>query len=881
MTNKPRVCCLLAPALAALSTMQAWGAPPTVAASSVSCRDLQQTSTRAQWLTLPFSRLVVNPTMPATAPLPPKFGPSLPLDLAYYAGEKPLELPFFWAWQTMPAASARPAVTDGPAINLSASAAAQWQAERIKTTFGAGHARLSVADANYGSLSTTVTVNLDETPFLLARVGDVDTAWALKVSETGESAAADGTANGPMRRAPEHITLVKDTAQAGDFILDVASITKWRGRKTFKVILFAVGAPGQGVSVQRLRFFGTRGVSPGFACAATTWFPHQLVTRAVAGGTIGQKENARTPGASAANTRTPNARIESTVALLDAATVAQRLRVLPGRPVAQPQTVVLTGQMRSGVVRWDAARRALTLRDDRFHATIALSRRARWLGMFRSGLDWLAGRAAPQAQNGIWAVAVDGVKAGDEIIAAARFAPTPNVSPDTREGALRFAHSARFQAAPQNFALSLIDNKGATPPAMRRTYYKAWVFLLSDILPPMPENRFRFPQLACGKPSLWSEGAPPSWPSAQWESMIAMQLVAGVEPAVAQAAYEGQMSLVAPDGTMNGEGLPSRHAQTAWILFALSGDKARLARVYPALKRLLLWKAADPRWIYKGATPPGHKDAEFVTHALLDMSYARRIAGALGQPDEEAFWQARSKALADDYHRWFFDSDNRMFRLYQATTGERGDRNGAWALQGLALPPGILREPQRQSLLEVFWAAFDDNLSFAIPALYKYPVYSFTQRGAWQYGLQLHAATMAEIALRDITRAGEFSENYSQGAPPTPQGVTPSVFGAAHIIDAALWHNGVRPGEGLPVLVRLPGIREVGMADESGVENLRVRGATLSVRFPTLDEIELRGAGLRYIRRPDGFQILSAPDAAVPVWRGKLADGGELALQAD
>lgn len=895
--NKIKTCRLRALTLVALSitlgAARASSAPSALAAyannSMVTCRDLQQDSTRAQWLTLPFSRLVINPTMPITAPLPPEFGPSLPLNLAYYAGEKPVELPFFWAWQTMPAAAARPAVTDGPAIDLSTSTAAQWQAERIKTSFDSGHARLAVAEANYGSLSTTVTVNLDETPFLLARVADVDIAWALKVSEVGASATANGT-----RRAPEHITLVQDTAQAGDFILDVASITRWRGRKTFKIILFAVGAPGQGVSVQRLQFFGVRGVSPGFAGAATTWFPHQLVTRATAGGAIGQRRTAQTPDTPAANTHMPNTRIESTVALLDEATVAQRLRVLPqqpGRSRAQPQTIVLMGQMRSGAVRWDAARRALTLRGDRFHATVTLSRRARWLGMFASGLDWLAGRAAPQAQNGIWAIAVDGVQAGEETIATARFAPTPNVSPDTREGALGFAHPARFEAAlrgretdwnrrlsrvphPRNFALRLIDNKGATTAAMRRTYYKAWVFLLSDILPPMPENRFAFPQLACGKPSLWSEGAPPAWPSAQWESMIAMQLVAWVEPAVAQTASEGQMSLVAPDGTMNGEGLPSRHAQTAWILFALSGDKARLRRVYPALKRLLLWKAADPRWIYKGATPPGHKDAEFVTHALLDMGYARRIAKVLGQPAEDTFWQTRSEALAADYHRWFFDADNRMFRLYQATTGERGDRNGAWALQALALPPAILRQPQRQSLLKVFRAGFDANLSFAVPALYKYPVYSFTQRGVWQYGLQREAAMMAEIALRDITRAGEFSENYSQGAPPTPQGVTPSVFGAAHIIDAALWHNGVRPGEGLPVLVRLPG-----MMAESGVENLRVRGDLISVRFQADDEVELRGAGLRHIRRPDGFQILSG--AASPVWRGQLAEGGELALQAD
>ena len=213
----------------------------------------------------------------------------------------------------------------------------------------------------------------------------------------------------------------------------------------------------------------------------------------------------------------------------------------------------------------------------------------------------------------------------------------------------------------------------------------------------------------------------------------------------------------------------------------------------------------------------------------------------------------------------------------------------ALTLIALIVPPGMARTSRAPSALaaytvnsivtcrlEVFWAAFDNNLSFAVPALYKYPVYSFTQRGVWQYGLQREAAMMAEIALRDITRAGEFSENYSQGAPPTPQGVTPSVFGAAHIIDAALWHNGVRPGDGLPVLVRMPG-----MTEESGVENLRVRGETLSVRFPAPDEVELRGAGLRHIRRPDGFQILSAPGAASPIWRDKLEAGGELALQPD
>ncbi|HEY3284387.1 MAG TPA: hypothetical protein VGN26_19125, partial [Armatimonadota bacterium] len=56
------------------------------------CASLQWEPDHLPWLTLPGSRLVLNPNFGVTAPLPPPSVPNLPVSLAYHVGERPVAL---------------------------------------------------------------------------------------------------------------------------------------------------------------------------------------------------------------------------------------------------------------------------------------------------------------------------------------------------------------------------------------------------------------------------------------------------------------------------------------------------------------------------------------------------------------------------------------------------------------------------------------------------------------------------------------------------------------------------------------------------------------------------------------------------------------------
>lgn len=138
-----------------------------------------------------------------------------------------------------------------------------------------------------------------------------------------------------------------------------------------------------------------------------------------------------------------------------------------------------------------------------------------------------------------------------------------------------------------SFSLQRIETKGVTSAMIERAYYAAWIFLASNILQKSPESGYEYTQFACGKPSLWGQGAPEAPYSASWESLIAMQLYASIYPEQAWDAFKGLMSLVDDTGMLAGESLPSRKAQTAFILYEATGNKQLLSDVYPALKKYM------------------------------------------------------------------------------------------------------------------------------------------------------------------------------------------------------------------------------------------------------------------------------------------------------
>jgi hypothetical protein len=737
---------------------------------AITSESLRQPISHPKWLSLPHSRIVVNPRFGGYGQDPPGNlieDTPLGMDLAYYAGEEPVRLPGFWRWQSLQLSGS----SSTTSLKLDLKEPAGWITSGLAVVQVGDGVRLSPT-GDYGSLDRTVEVDLGQSPLLRVEIPERTGNWALKVNDGSQEV---------------DIALIPDTDAAGQFVANVAQATGWRGIKKFTVRFFAVGR-GRNLTLTDLRFFGDRGSLRPLA-SRTTWAPHEIATTAAT-------SDGRTV-------------VEGSSLLSDPSTVAQRLRITS----KTTSSLMLTGDYRNGSVRWDARRRCLIFKSDRLQSLISFSRPARWLGIRPTSLEWTqmgSGPAEPPLKTGSWGLAFDGLRVGDEIVVVARFSPSPEESlKPTPMTPLGFARARDRQARnwnrwlasvphPQDFTVRAVDPLGVTPEQVRRTYYDAWAFLLGGVLPPMPENGYPYPQLPTGKPSLWAEGAPRARPSAQWESFVAMQTMALVDPTTAWRAYEGMMTLVGPDGSIAGEGLPSCHVQTAWVLYNRKRDTVRLRRAYPALRRLLLWKASDPRWIHKGATPPGQKDQQFVLFALMDMGYARKIASVLKMPEEAAFWDRERAALAQKFHRWFWaEVGGPSYRIFHEPTEERSGPDNPWNLTSLALPPDILSLPERESLLRVFRARLDPRKTFLIDGLSRYADYQGTARGLYRYGFRDLAAMMADASMRDATRSGEFAEFYDQsGALPRPAGVRPSVFGARHAIDGVLLHNGLVYDEG-------------------------------------------------------------------------------------
>lgn len=735
-------------------------------ADRVTCDTLARRARWMPWLSEPGSRLVLNPTPGNQAPnLLPVDAPGMPVNLGYFVGEHPFTFRGFWDWSV-----ARPAGAAAiEPVNLFSEPAA-WHADAADLSWQPDQADVTIARGPVSFIERSVTADLGRTPWMLVDVPALapGLVWAAKVN--------DG------RGGPD-IFLQRDTSKPGRYAYDLTAATGWRGERTFNVRLFAVGkteAARPTVSFAHARLVAGGNVDA-LASDGVEWEPHRVTARANGGGV--------------------NA--EAAIAFPDSDRVAQCLTITSGTG-----TLLLSGDASPGhVVDWRPDRGELEIIGDSFRAILTTSRPARLVGTWRDRRSFIesvsAADQAGQRADGCWSLAFDDVKAGDRIVVTARFAAMGDPVAATRlhpndfdaivdQRAEEWSSRLTRVPRPATFSLTAVDPHGVNAAQLRQSYYKAWAFLFSTILPPMPENGYPFPQIACGKASTWDEGHPRASASAQWESMIGIQLISLVEPEIAWRAYEGLMSLVDADGTMGGEGLPSRHAQTAWILYRRTHDADRLRKIYAPMKRMLLWKISDPRWIYKSQTPAGQKDAEFVVHALLDIEYARRIAVALEWPEEERFWAQQSTALAANYRQWFWDKPGAVpYRIYETSTGTRSDRGGSWTLQGLALPPEVLGVQERDSLLALLRRLRQSERPFLVPGLTKHATYLLAARGMMHYGRADEAREMLEAAARDVVRAGEFAETYEQGASSRPSGVTPSIFGAAMLIDALLLRNGI------------------------------------------------------------------------------------------
>ncbi len=367
---------------------------------------------------------------------------------------------------------------------------------------------------------------------------------------------------------------------------------------------------------------------------------------------------------------------------------------------------------------------------------------------------------------------------------------------------------------PSNFEIETVNSKGVTAEQIRNIYYKSWVHIAQNVLEADPVN-YNYPQIVTGKPSMWDEAAEQAPYSATWESFFGMQFYAFIDPQTSWDAFDGIMSLVDETGMIGGESLPSRKAQTAWILYQITKDKTRLAQVYDALERYLNWRLQYPHWIYAGnpetAYPdPAKKDADFAFSAIIDIDYMIKISKVVKDEFIAYEWEDKKINFFDDCLSWFWITPNsRPVQYYNTSTGGRANGNLYWVTKGLHVDLLKNETDYLNSMYSAFSNNFNSNYNFGGISLGypKYPDMGYTLYGLIDNSKVEKASNLIDVSIRDIVRSGNWlAESYEitdNMETPYPMGVRPSTFGAAMMIDFVMIKNGFRYDFGTPYIQNL------------------------------------------------------------------------------
>ncbi|UFU03223.1 hypothetical protein LQF12_01010 [Ruania suaedae] len=671
-----------------------------------------------------------------------------------------------------------------------------------------GALTLSVLAENqygYGAIQRGVDVDLDEFPVLRLALPSTSGDWVLKVSAGG---GAD-------------IDLEPGSNESGVHSFDVAAATGWSGSTSFTIKLFAVGGGAQVVvdSVRMVSAAQGQQWVHGAEEFENFWSPASLdFTATYPGGTLVQ----------GADTMVGHDAIVREIDIEEPAGDGQVLRV---------------GGSFVGSVEVDAEAEVVTVVGEHMRYAVALP----GLGevfFFESREEMLAGGPAssePTSRMGVWAAAVEpgtsslrvgaGFSVGDTAEAVARAQQAANTPvADARQTLVDFwAEALAGVPHPQDFELrALPDDGGVGEQEVHSAYYRAFVALYSNVLPPQPETGYGYRTVATGKPSMWNHGADGARSAAAWESFIGVQLLAYIDPEAAWDSFNGLMSLVDEEGTLGGESLPSRKAQAAWVLYAMTGDQEQLATSYDALIRLLQWQAENPRWVYGAYDYPGERDAEFVTSLIVDVDFGIQIAEVLDHSDDIPMLQDLREELLTGYQEDYWDTPSQSppRQYYFPGDPECGFRSGCYGnlfQTAMALHVDGLDDERIDALKAFVSASYDPAEQFAGFADVKYTNMSYTLYGLLENDEAEQAETLANAVLREIISSGSFAEAYNPSPEgPVPVGVRPSIFGLAAVIDSVWINNGYRMDLGGPHAVITPGV-------DGAVHGISYRGQELNV----------------------------------------------------
>ncbi len=706
---------------------------------------------------------------------------------------------------------------------------------------------VTLRSGDWGAVRRIATVDVDANPALTVRVASTTGRWALKVREPGGG----------------DVELQHDSSVTGTRTYDLQGTTGWSGTRTFEVLLYQVGTESSTV-YERLSVHGENRWLSTADDSTSTWRPEAIdfmATHEDAGTVVGYD----LPVGESALGR-----------LVD--------------PDLSDGAVALAGRY-GGTAAWDAAERALvvTSRLGSGAYTWAVSYPQGTSPVYFSNqTDMVRGdRAldAPPSGQGYWVVTLPGdaptavgvgFALGDDGAArsaaldAARSADSPAELAAQRDAwSTYWGDFLARVPVPQDFALhgEGVDPLGVTAEQVARLYYTAWVGLQANVMAATPETGGHYRQIATGKPSTYASGPKGAEASAAWDSLFGMQFLAYIDPDLAWEAFFGNMENAVPSEGHYGEyeTLPSRKAQTAWVLYQVTGQRAPLEESYDAMVAYLDWAARSEnmRWSFSGKGE-AERDAEFYVSMIVDLGYAQQIAERLGHPEDAQRWHERADALRGEYQDLFFPADGRT--LYKHwVDGSHPDETGLtqYVATGLHVP-GLA--PETAAALQVrFGSAFDvtDQLAGLAnddPSAIKAPDAQFITYGLLDQGMATEAEQLLHVLTRDIARSGVFAEVYSVSDDgPRGGSVAPSIFGNIHFIDNVWMANGVRMDQGDPAFVRLPsttggvsGLSHLGLRYDADVD-----GTTLRLVGPAVDggsmptSADLTTVGQTVLPRPE------------------------------
>lgn len=709
-----------------------------------------------------------------------------------------------------------------------------------RATSGLGATVTSTSSSNFGAVARPVTVDLTANPVLTVAVGPLSAGsqWALKL--TGANGFGD------------FATVQLDTTATGVFSYNLAALTGRSGQQTFGIKLFSTKSPTPtSATFTRLSLHNGNDWVQSPTSFTNTWNPQSLDWT----GSYGDS------GSYASND-----------VFVDANTVS-RLVKPAGLSAGSP---TLAGNA-TGTLGWDAPHHVLTTVKDGYSRAVGFPADAQLSFFDNASLasQGLGGTASPTSTSTAWLAVLSrahdaaiglgyayGTNGAAQDAASASAARGADVATVTAAIAARTAEWNDYLAtvpAVGDFSLHAVSADGSTPDDIRAMYYRSFVDLKQTVVPAQPESGISHSQVATGKAATYNGGSARNRASASWDSLLGIQYLAYTEPELAWDSFIGMMADVEPDGGLNGESLPSRKAQTAWMLYSITGDKDKLAQVYPAIKAHMDWSSKHLAWNIDSHFPGGgvsasdERDAEFVNSLAIDLDYAADSARVLGKDQDATAYQALQTTLIDQYKQWFFMPDGRAVQYYwtskpNATYDQRkGTVN--YVDTGLHMPG--LSDTQVQALLTRFAEEYDASAQFAGTAsdAVKAPDAQFIAYGLLEHRQTAQAQVYLEAVLRDVTRTHAFSEVYQAGAngtAPISRGESPTTFGMAQVIDNLWILNGYRSDEGTPTFVRLPkatggvsGLSYLGRSLDIGiVGNQIVLGGAAAAQAGVCDRID-------------------------------------------